>query len=39
METIDDEVLARAEAFIRRAQEDGKPFFVWVGGEGAGGGG
>ena len=29
METIDDDVTARAEAFIRQAHADGKPFFVW----------
>lgn len=29
METIDDEVLEKAEAFIRRANEAGTPFFVW----------
>jgi arylsulfatase len=29
METIDDEVSDAAEAFIRQAVADGKPFFVW----------
>ena len=29
METIDDEVSDVAEAFIRQAVADGKPFFVW----------
>lgn len=29
METIDDDVTDRAEAFIRRAHSDDKPFFVW----------
>jgi arylsulfatase A-like enzyme len=29
METIDDEVSDVAEAFIRKAVADGKPFFVW----------
>lgn len=29
METIDDDVTDRAEAFIRQAHNDDKPFFVW----------
>jgi arylsulfatase len=29
METIDDDVTDRAEAFIREAHAAGKPFFVW----------
>ncbi|MBT8339879.1 MAG: arylsulfatase [Desulfatitalea sp.] len=29
METVDDEFLAAAQDFIKRAQKDGKPFFVW----------
>jgi arylsulfatase len=29
METIDDDITERAEAFIRQAHADGKPFFVW----------
>ncbi len=29
METIDDDVTKRAEAFIRQAHADGKPFFIW----------
>ena len=29
METIDDEITDAAEAFIRKAVDDGKPFFVW----------
>ena len=29
METIDDDVTDRAEAFIRKAHADGTPFFVW----------
>ena len=29
METIDDDVTDRAEAFIRQAHAEGKPFFVW----------
>ncbi|KAI8464912.1 MAG: putative sulfatase [Monoraphidium minutum] len=29
METIDDEVLVKAEAFIKKAQAAGQPFFVW----------
>jgi len=30
METIDDEFVAAANDFIRRAHKDGKPFFVWA---------
>ncbi len=30
METIDDDVTARAVDFIRRQQQAGKPFFVWI---------
>ena len=29
METIDDDVTERTEAFIRQAHADGKPFFIW----------
>jgi arylsulfatase A-like enzyme len=29
METIDDDVTERAQQFIRQANDDGKPFFVW----------
>jgi arylsulfatase A-like enzyme len=29
METIDEEVLAKAVAFIRQAHAEGRPFFVW----------
>jgi arylsulfatase len=29
METIDDDVTERAQQFIREANADGKPFFVW----------
>ena len=29
METIDEEFLAGAKDFIKRAHKDGKPFFVW----------
>ncbi|MCB1502369.1 MAG: arylsulfatase [Bauldia sp.] len=29
METVDDETLAAAVDFIKRAHDDGKPFFVW----------
>jgi arylsulfatase len=29
METIDEEFLAGAVSFIRKAQKDGKPFFTW----------
>jgi len=30
METVDDEILARALAFVDKAQKDGKPFFLWL---------
>ena len=30
METVDDEILAKAVAFIDKAKKDGKPFFVWL---------
>ena len=30
METCDDEFVAGATDFIKRAQADGKPFFVWL---------
>ena len=30
METIDDEIVAGANDFIKRAHKDGKPFFVWA---------
>jgi arylsulfatase len=30
MKTVDDEILARALAFIDKAKKDGKPFFVWL---------
>jgi arylsulfatase len=30
METCDDEFVAAAKDFIKRAQADGSPFFVWV---------
>ena len=30
METIDDDIAARAQDFMRRKAEDGKPFFLWV---------
>ncbi|MGB3561656.1 MAG: arylsulfatase [Thermoanaerobaculia bacterium] len=30
METIDDDVAARAANFIEKSHQDGKPFFVWV---------
>jgi arylsulfatase len=30
METIDDEIVAGANDFIKRAHLDGKPFFVWA---------
>jgi hypothetical protein len=29
METIDDEVLEKAEAFIKKAEAAGQPWFVW----------
>ncbi len=30
METIDDEILANALAFVDKAKKDGKPFFLWL---------
>jgi arylsulfatase len=30
METCDDDFVARAQQFMKRANDDGKPFFVWV---------
>jgi arylsulfatase len=30
MKTVDDEILARALAFIDRAKKEGRPFFVWL---------
>src|SRR5215467_12616549 len=30
METIDDDIVARAVDFIQRQQKAGKPFFVWI---------
>ena len=30
METCDDEFVAAAKKFIKKAQDDGKPFFVWL---------
>src|SRR5215510_789087 len=30
METIDDDVVARAVDFIQRQQKVGKPFFIWI---------
>ncbi len=30
MKTVDDEILARALAFVDKAKKDGKPFFVWL---------
>ena len=30
METIDDEIVAGANDFIKRAHKEGKPFFVWA---------
>jgi arylsulfatase A-like enzyme len=30
MKTVDDEILARTLAFIDKAKQDGKPFFVWL---------
>ena len=30
METCDDEFVAAAKDFIKRAKDDGKPFFVWL---------
>jgi len=30
MKTVDDEILARAMAFVERSKRDGKPFFLWL---------
>jgi arylsulfatase len=30
METVDDEILAKALAFVDRARKEGKPFFLWL---------
>jgi arylsulfatase len=30
METVDDEIAARAEEFIKRQAEAGQPFFTWI---------
>jgi arylsulfatase len=30
MQTVDDEILARALAFVDQAKKDGKPFFLWL---------
>ena len=30
MKTVDDEILARALAFVEKAKKDGKPFFLWL---------
>lgn len=30
METIDDEILAKSIAFMDKAKQEGKPFFVWL---------
>jgi arylsulfatase A-like enzyme len=30
METVDDEILAKAFAFVDKAKKDGKPFFLWL---------
>ena len=30
MKTVDDEILARALAFLDKARQDGKPFFLWL---------
>jgi len=30
METVDDEILARALAFVDKAKKDAKPFFLWL---------
>ncbi len=30
METVDDEILTHALAFIDKARKDGKPFFLWL---------
>jgi hypothetical protein len=29
METIDDEVLVKAKAFMEKSASEGKPWFVW----------
>lgn len=31
METVDDEFAAAAMGFMKRATDDGKPFFLWLG--------
>jgi arylsulfatase A-like enzyme len=30
METVDDEILSHALAFVDKARKDGKPFFLWL---------
>ena len=30
METVDDEILSQALAFVDKAKKDGKPFFLWL---------
>ena len=30
METVDDEILSKALAFVDKAKSDGKPFFLWL---------
>jgi len=30
METVDDEILSKALAFVDKARKDGKPFFLWL---------
>jgi arylsulfatase len=30
METVDDEILAKTVAFMEKAKQDGKPFFIWL---------
>jgi len=30
METVDDEILAKAFAFVDKAKQEGKPFFLWL---------
>src|SRR5215510_9191606 len=30
METVDDEILSQALAFVDKARKDGKPFFLWL---------
>ena len=30
METVDDHILKLTEEFMEKAQEDGKPFFIWM---------